>query len=342
MKRKQRILKLSAIVGCILLGAGVLLSGAGFVGMGMKLDAFSHPRGGEAVKVSHFVREDAVEAIEIHAHNGDVKIERASGANQQEVEVVLADEAYLVSLEDGLLLVTPTKSARNTGWGGWNWYQLLNLYPQGDWDVTIRVPEKLLDSVFVESGMGDVELYDVEAQEVTVDSSCGDVTLEDVTGSQYLMVYQSMGRVTLEDCQGGELHLENDMGDTELRACSFTEGEATASAGSLGFADSGFASLTVENDMGDVNLTGAQVEGKLSCQVNMGAIRLEDLNCPDITLSADMGDVSGTIDGRREDYQITIGTDMGDSNLKDQLGPGPKLLQVTTAMGSIDLSFSGD
>lgn len=44
MKRKQRFFKLSAIVGCILLGAGMLLCGAGFVGMGCDLDAFTYPR----------------------------------------------------------------------------------------------------------------------------------------------------------------------------------------------------------------------------------------------------------------------------------------------------------
>ena len=49
MKRKQRFFKLSAIVGCILLGAGMLLCGAGFVGMGCNWNAFTYPRGGEPV-----------------------------------------------------------------------------------------------------------------------------------------------------------------------------------------------------------------------------------------------------------------------------------------------------
>ena len=49
MKRKQRFFKLSAIVGCILLGAGMLLCGAGFVAMGCNWNAFTYPRGGEPV-----------------------------------------------------------------------------------------------------------------------------------------------------------------------------------------------------------------------------------------------------------------------------------------------------
>ena len=49
--------------------------------------------------------------------------------------------------------------------------------------------------------------------------------------------------------------------------------------------------------------------------------------------------MEGTLTGRQEDYQITVDTDMGNSNLKDQLGGGPNLLQVTTNMGDIDLQF---
>ena len=142
MKRKQRFFKLSAIVGCILLGAGMLLCGAGFVGMGCNWNAFTYPRGGEPVAVSSFVEADAVDSIEIHASMGDVKIERASAANPEEVELVLAENVYQVIVQHGLLLVMPQDSYTATGQGGWNWYQLLNFPSDGDWDVTIRVPEK--------------------------------------------------------------------------------------------------------------------------------------------------------------------------------------------------------
>ena len=131
MKRKQRFFKLSAIVGCILLGAGILLCGAGFVGMGCNLNTFTYPRGGESAAVSSFVVEDAVDSIEIHASMGDVKVERASAANPEGVEVVLAKNVYQVVVQHGLLLVMPQDSYTATGQGGWNWYQLLNFPSMG-------------------------------------------------------------------------------------------------------------------------------------------------------------------------------------------------------------------
>ena len=339
MKRKQRFFKLSAIVGCILLGAGILLCGAGFVGMGCDLNAFTYPRGGESAAVSSFVVEDAVDSIEIHASMGDVKVERASAANPEGVEVVLAKNVYQVVVQRGLLLVMPQDSYTATGQGGWNWYQLLNFPSNGDWDVTIRVPEKLLDSVFVETSMGDVDLSDLEAGSVTVQGDMGDVTLDNVSASESMTVTQSMGRVTLENCQGGTLLLENDMGDMELSSGRFTEGQITSSSGSVGVADSDFTALTVDNDMGNVNLTSTQVSGAASCTVNMGNIDLDAFASPDITLTADSGNVTGTLAGRQADYQITVDTDMGNSTLKDQLGDGPNVLRVTTDMGNIELSF---
>ena len=337
MKRKQRFFKLSAIVGCILLGAGILLCGAGFVGMGCNLNAFTYPRGGESAAVSSFVVEDAVDSIEIHASMGDVKVERASAANPEDVEIILAEKVYQVVVQHGLLLVTPQKSV--PGQSGWNWYQLLNFPSNGDWDVTIRVPEKLLDSVFVETSMGDVDLSDLEAGSVTVQGDMGDVTLDNVSASESMTVTQSLGRVTLENCQGGTLLLENDMGDMELSSGRFTEGQITSSSGSVGVADSDFTALTVDNDMGNVNLTSTQVSGAASCTVNMGNIDLDAFASPDITLTADSGNVTGTLAGRQADYQITVDTDMGNSTLKDQLGDGPNVLRVTTDMGNIELSF---
>lgn len=339
MKRKQRFFKLSALVGCVLLGAGILLCGAGFVGMGCDLDAFTYPRGGEPAAVSSFVVEDAVDSIEIHASMGDVKIERASAANPEDVEIILAEKVYEVVVQHGLLLVMPQDSYTATGQNGWNWYQLLNLHSNRDWDVTIRVPEKLLDSVFVETDMGTVDLSDLQAGSVTVQGDMGDVTLDNVSASESMTVTQSMGRVTMENCQGGTLLLENNMGDTDVANGSFTQGQITASTGSVGVAGSAFTALAVDNDMGDVTLVSTQVSGAASCSVNMGSIDLDAFASPDITLSADSGNVTGTIAGRQEEYQIAVDTDMGSSNLADQMTGGPNTLEVTTNMGNIELTF---
>lgn len=71
----------------------------------------------------------------------------------------------------------------------------------------------------------------------------------------------------------------------------------------------------------------------------MGSIDLDAFASPDITLSADSGNVTGTILGDQADYQIAVDTDMGSSNLADQMTSGPNTLEVTTNMGNIELAF---
>lgn len=129
------------------------------------------------------------------------------------------------------------------------------------------------------------------------------------------------------------------MGDTDVANGSFTQGQITARFGSVGVAGSDFTALTVDNDMGDVTLVSTQVSGAASCSVSMGSIDLDAFASPDITLSADSGDVTGTILGDQEEYQIAVDTDMGSSNLADQMTGGPNTLEVTTDMGNIELAF---
>ena len=244
---------------------------------------------------------------------------------------------YQATVEEGLLVVRPLKSAG--GQNGWNWYQLLNLHSNRDWDVTIRVPEKLLDSVFVETDMGTVDLSDLEAGSVTVQGDMGDVTLDNVSASESMTVTQSMGRVTLGNCQGGSLTLENDMGGTQVFQCRFESGNLQGSYGSCDVDESSFDALAVVTDMGDIHLTRSEAAGTAVCQAAQGSVFLERFASPDITLISDMGEVSGTIAGRQEEYQIAVDTDMGSSNLADQMTGGPNTLEVTTNMGNIELAF---
>ena len=339
MKRKQRFFKLSALVGCILLGVGIVMGSAGFVAMGCDLDAFTYPRGGESAAVSSFVVEDAVDSIEIHASMGDVKVERASAANPEDVEIILAEKVYEVVVQHGLLLVMPQDSYTATGQNGWNWYQLLNLHSNRDWDVTIRVPEKLLDSVFVETDMGTVDLSDLQAGSVTVQGDMGDVTLDNVSASESMTVTQSMGRVTLGNCQGGSLTLENDMGAPKCSNAGLRAGTFRVATEAATWTKVPLTPSPLSPTWGDIHLTRSEAAGTAVCQAAQGSVFLERFASPDITLISDMGEVSGTIAGRQEEYQIAVDTDMGSSNLADQMTGGPNTLEVTTNMGNIELTF---
>ena len=171
MKRKQRFFKLSGHCGVHPAGRGMLLCGAGFVGMGCDLDAFTYPRGGEPVAVSSFVEADAVDSIEIHASMGDVKIERASAVQSQKewscfggkcvsghrpARFAAGDAPGLLHRHGpGRVELVPGCSIFNSGRGNWG-----RDHP--------GCRKKRLQACLWRRDMGAVDLSDVEAGSVTV------------------------------------------------------------------------------------------------------------------------------------------------------------------------------
>lgn len=339
MNQRKRALKLIAIIGCILTGAGVLLSGVGFASMGFNLSAFTYPRGG-MVQQDTTCYTEIPKKVEVHTSLGNVTIV----GDQEGLEgpqVDAATNAYQITMEQDTLVVSLTDSfLPGNGKGGWKWYQLVKLWGNGDYDVTISLPDSLLESVYVENDMGQVELSQLDAGEVTVYASNDNVDAKNVTASESLEIYSSMGQSLVENCSGGQLTVESSMGTSTVKDCEFQEGNVTNSSGDVVLEDSHFSALSVSNDMGVCSLSKVTTETTANCSTSMGDITLANLQSPQITLSTDMGNVSGTLKGKQQDYQILVSTDMGNSNLKDQISEGPNRLEVTTGMGNIDLNFT--
>ncbi len=341
-QRKKRFFKISALAGCILLGVGLLMIGAGYVVMGMNLNAFTHPRGGAVAPITVGYPVDTVDAIEVHASMGSVTIQGSSSKDAQEVEVRAAcDSVYEVYVQNGILMVESLDTGTSDWQGGWNWFQMFHFYPEGDWDVVITVPEKLLSSLYVEAGCGDITLMGLKAEKVTLDCSLGNVKLEEVSASKELTVAQSMGDVELEDCTGKELTLENEMGAVTAAGCGFGKSSVTSSSGDVTLTDSTFESLTAETDLGSCILKEVAVDGLVECTADMGDVELKRLKSLDISLTAEAGNITGTIQGVQEDYRITVETELGVCNLTNQITGGRGELMAVTEMGDIDLKFTG-
>ena len=106
MKRKQRFFKLSALVGCILLGVGIVMGSAGFVAMGCDLDAFTYPRGGEPVAVSSFVVEDAVDSIETVSYTHLAATLNGYCEKGKDIRVILKGGELKIHYTDERVLMT--------------------------------------------------------------------------------------------------------------------------------------------------------------------------------------------------------------------------------------------
>ena len=91
MKKGKKFLRMTALVGCILLVGGILLTGAGYVGMGFSLKAFTHPQVEKVVRETVCFK-DAPQCVEVYAPVGDVTIQ--GDENAEEPEITAASSVY--------------------------------------------------------------------------------------------------------------------------------------------------------------------------------------------------------------------------------------------------------
>lgn len=329
---RQKLPKVLAILGGCLLGGGIVLAGAGFVAMDCSLDAYTS--GKEAPQpLTASYSPGAVTAVKVDASVGDVAVVGAEAGGDLEV---LYSTRYTCQVEDGVLTLTEQGGAE-----GWKWYRIWNSWEGREDGVTIQVPWDMLLSYDLTTGVGDLRMEDVDAENVAVAGDSGDIRLYSVTGTDFT-VTQGVGDVSLTDCQGEGLSLSADVGRSQVDECQFEDAEMGASTGDITVSNSDFASLTVDGDVGKAELLWVTCQGALACTTGVGDISVWLVESPDIRLAADTGKIDGTIRGDQNDYQITVDCQIGSSSLKDQLGHGEKKLQLATGVGDIGVTFVGE
>lgn len=329
---RRKFPKFLAILGGCLLGGGIVLAGAGFVAMGCNLVAYTGGKEKPQPLTASY-SPGAVTAVKVDASVGDVAVIGVEAGGDLEV---LYSTSYACQEEGGVLTLTEQEGAE-----GWKWYRIWNSWESREDGVTIQVPWDMLLSYDLTTGVGDLRMEDVDAENVAVAGDSGDIRLYRVTGTDFT-VSQGVGDVSLTDCQGEGLSLSADVGRSQVDECQFEDAEMGASTGDITVSNSDFASLTVDGDVGKAELLWVTCQGALACTTGVGDISVWLVESPDIRLAADTGKIDGTIRGDQNDYQITVDCQIGSSSLKDQLGHGEKKLQLTTGVGDIGVTFVGE
>lgn len=170
-------------------------------------------------------------------------------------------------------------------------------------DIILYIPNDMTScSILCATDAGCVTARDLTVSCANFLSDLGAITVENITTSSGLSVSADMGALHIANCRSetGELLVYNSMGETTLDNLVFDY-------------------IKAKSDMGDMQLN--YIEARK------------------IELDLDMGSVSGTIAGQRNEYTISVDCDLGDSNLYDQRGTTDKILNAEVDMGSIDIRF---
>ena len=136
-----------------------------------------------------------------------------------------------------------------------------------------------------------------------------------------------------------DIVLQTDTGDIELTGGNAANIAATADTGDIRLSDvTATQKITLKSDVGDLTLNSVSA-AEIEAGADTGNIAVSGIAADAITLSADTGDIRGTIAGKQNDYTISVQTDTGSANLQSG-GSGAKRLTASTDVGDIELYFA--
>lgn len=98
--------------------------------------------------------------------------------------------------------------------------------------------------------------------------------------------------------------------------------------------------VTLSTTNEDVTFPALAVTGSIDISTNGGNITFESLDVGNtLTLNAKNGDISGTVVGSYDDFNIQSEIKKGDSNLSSYQGSGGKFLNVSCNNGDVAINF---
>lgn len=136
----------------------------------------------------------------------------------------------------------------------------------------------------------------------------------------------------------GTLALGSENGNISLSASEAGKASLSTKNGNIAIEDVMAETLSAESALGDIAQAGALEVGTLTCSTELGDVSLDKALVQSAQLSSELGDVTAHLSGVREDYSVTVRTEMGECNISSYVG-GARDVTAQTSMGDIFIAF---
>ena len=141
---------------------------------------------------------------------------------------------------------------------------------------------------------------------VKIQSDVGDITLSDQTNTTFSL-YADAGDIDLENCAFGKSTVETDAGDFDLKNCTFTALSLYADAGDIDLENCTFTNMDISTDAGDIDIDSKE---------DLSGYRIAlDTSYGDVTVNHKKQRHSYSHDGNLSGHTLTVSTYAGDIDL---------------------------
>lgn len=313
----------------MLIAVGLAIAGIGY--------AITNSREGDTSMENQSYRAADVRSIRIETDTPNVIVTPVDGDQMNLSWQTDEYVEYEAELKDGVLSVTYRT--------GSSWLKAVFVAPfvHNDYILEIELPGSYRGGLDVSTASGRI-IADTaaELEGCALKSVSGVISAANITSLQDIALVSTSGGITADTLGAG--------GDVRIQTVS---GAVTADKLSAGGSfsvktTSGKAELTqiaAKSDAAINSVSGALTMQDVSCvafsaKTVSGGIRPEGIAAESIELRSTSGSIKGSVQGSRGEYDISVSTVSGGSNLQNASGSGGKTLTVSTVSGGIDLLFA--
>lgn len=220
---------------------------------------------------------EEISAVDARMLGADVRLMRSEDGETH----IVADDAFeTVEVRDGVLCITQNAEGRGRR-GGRSFLGFHINFTFNSGSLTLRLADKMWESVAVRTANGDVEAEDVRARNLELTSKSGDVDVRHLTVEGVLKAETTSGDVEAENLTAGELVLTSTSGDVDVD-------------------DTETGSMRISTRSGDLKLENTLVHGTLTAETTNGDVIIRRSDGRDMFLSTTNGDIEGTILSAKE------------------------------------------
>lgn len=156
--------------------------------------------------------------------------------------------------------------------------------------AVVSLPRKVFDEFNVNVNLSNVELPEVNAKRVRIESDTGKLRIGTIQGN-HVMLSSNLGEVDLSSVQADTLEIKTDTGDIAVKSLR----------GKL---------LTVSTNLGNIDIRGT--EAKLNLSSDTGDVYVDiPAIVNDIVAQSDLGDVDVLVDEPPSNLVLKLNSDIG-------------------------------
>lgn len=331
------------ITSCCLIGAGLVLSLAGYMAGGKIMivkNNIGYTSKDDYKRISEIKSLEEFNNIKIDVNYLD-NVQVVKG-EEYKIEVNYSERTGKIDykVEDKNLIVSQLDTKGTVGFD----FGFIN--NKSDY-IKIYVPQdKDMKDIIVKSNSSDIEVKDVVGDNVSILCNYGDIDLNNISSND-MSVKANSGDIQMKDIKGGLVEVVNSYGDSSFETINSKDFIVEIKSGDIDVSDIEILeNFKVNNSYGSVDMINSNIN-KMTAYISSGDISVNNSNIVDTNIDNSYGDIKYSTNNLENLYNYSLNCNYGEINVNgrgfgdtlEENNNGERNITINSKSGDIKLTF---